>query len=464
MTASHKTDFLGRDAIFPLLLKMGIPAAVGMMVNALYNVVDTIFVGHGVGPLAIAALSIVFPIQMIVSSFAQALSFGTASIVSRKLGEKRVEEAAQAMGTAYAAVAVITAVVVALVFLFMRPVLSVFGASATIMPYAEEYLTVVNAGFFFFAMSMCASNLVRSEGNARASMTGMIVGAGLNTVLDPLFIFGFGMGIRGAAIATVISQMASCLYLFSLYFRGKGHVPLTMKHIRVRWNLLGQSALLGIPSFVQNAGMSLLALIINNSLGFYGGDEAITMYGMNHKINSIVIMPVIGIVQGFQPIAGYNYGARQFRRVRQSLRTALLTAFVVACAGYAFMMLAPRTAMGMFTSDADLIAKSARALRIMVLLVPMAAVQITSSTYFQAIGKATQAFILGVSRQFLILIPLVLVLPSFFGVDGVWASFPLADGISTVIGVILLVLSVRHLEADAKIHPVSGDADGQAEE
>jgi len=421
------------------------------MVNALYNVVDTIFVGHGVGPLAIAALAIVFPIQMIVSAFANALSFGAASIVSRRLGEKKPEEAAEVMGTVYTAVTIVTAVLVILVFLFMKSILRFFGASQTILPYAVEYVSIVTAGFFFFSLSMCASNLVRSEGNARASMFGMIIGAALNTILDPLFIFGFGMGIRGAAIATVISQAVSCVYLFSLYFRKKTHVPLTVKHLKLNWGLFGQSSLLGIPSFVQNAGMSLLALIVNNTLGYYGGDEAIIMYGMNHKILSIVIMPVIGIVQGFQPIAGYNFGARQYDRVRASLRTAILTAVSVAMVGYLFMMLAPRTAMKLFTADTDLIAKSARALRIMVMFIPAAAIQITSSIYFQAIGKATHAFILVVSRQFLLLIPLVVLLPRFVGVDGIWASFALADLASTAIGVTMLIRSVRHLESQSAV-------------
>ena len=262
------------------------------------------------------------------------------------------------------------------------------------------------------------------------------------------------MGIGGAAAATVLSQAASCLYLFSIYLRGKGHVPLALRHIRVRWGILAQSALLGIPAFVQNAGMSLLALIINNTLGYHGGDQAITMYGMNHRILLIVIMPVLGIVQGFQPIAGYNYGARQFGRVRASLRITLMTALCAASAGYAFMMLAPRVAMGLFTSDAALIDRSARALRIMVAVIPAMALQITSSVYFQAIGRAGLAFILGVSRQFLILVPLVLVLPRFWGVDGVWVSFPLADFASMVLSLFLLFRSLRHLEEDAPAVPI----------
>jgi putative MATE family efflux protein len=452
MSEPHKTEFLGRDAMFPLLLKMGIPAAIGMMVNALYNVVDTVFVGQGVGPLAIAALSIVFPIQMIVSAVAQGLGVGTASLVSRRLGERRPEDAAIAIGTAYTTVMLVTGILVAALFIFMRPILFFFGASDAIMPFAMQYTGIVAAGFFFFAMSMAASNLVRAEGNAKASMMGMLAGAGLNTILDPIFIFGLGMGVRGAAIATVISQVTSCVYLFSTYLRGKSHIPLRLSHFRIRFGVLGESAILGTPAFIQSAGMSLLALVINNSLGFYSGDAAITTYGMTSKIVMMVIMPILGIVQGFQPIAGYNYGARNFDRVRSSLWTTLVTAFVVSLFGYSFMMLWPRVAMGFFTSDTELIASSARVLRIIVLFIPLAAVQITGSVYFQAIGKRTQSMLLGLSRQFIVLIPLVLILPSFMGGEGIWIAFPLADLLASSLTISLLVrevhnLGVRHEES-----------------
>lgn len=424
---------------------MGAPAAVGMLVNALYNIVDTIFVGQGVGPLAIAALSIVFPIQMIVSSVAQATGIGTASIVSRRLGEKRHDEAVKAVGTAYATVILVNAILVALLFAFMRPILSFFGASEEIMPYAMEYLGIVGGGFFFFGLSMCASNLVRSEGNSKASMKGMLLGAGLNIILDPIFIFGFGMGVRGAAIATVISQIASVVYLASLYTRKKTVVPFVVSEFRIRPKILGQSFLLGTPAFIQSAGMSILMLLVNTSLGRYGGDSAITTFGMIHRLNMIVIMPVIGIVQGFQPIAGYNYGAKRYDRVKATLRTTIFTATGLASIGYAFMMILPRVGMGFFTSDAALVASSARVLRILVMFVPLAAVQITGAVYFQAIGKATESVVLGLSRQFFILIPLILILPRFFGLDGIWFSYPLADLLSSAVTGTLLVREVRRL-------------------
>jgi len=440
-----RTAFLGSEALFPLLLKMGLPAAIAMLVNALYNIVDTIFVGQGVGPLAIAALTIVFPIQMIVSALAQGLGVGAASIVSRKLGERREEEAARTIGTTYAAVGLVTLALVLLLMAFMDPVLAFFGASGEVMPYAREYLGVVAPGFFFFAASMAASALVRAEGNAKASMTGMLIGALLNCALDPLFILGFGWGVWGAALATVISQVASCAYLLSLYLGKKTHVRLSPADFRIRPRILADCALLGTPAFIQSAGMSLLALLVNTGLGRMGGDEPISIYGMTHKLNTLVIFPILGIAQGFQPIVGYNYGARDFARVRGAIRVAVLTVLAIAFACYAVLMLFPEAAMGLFSPDALLVAKAAGVLRKMALFIPLAALQILGSTYFQAIGKRTQALILGISRQFLVLIPLVLLLPLLLGIDGIWWAFPLADLVAATITIALLARELRHL-------------------
>lgn len=447
MDTAQRTSFLERDRIFPLLLKLGIPAAAGMLVNALYNIVDTIFVGQGVGPLAIAALSIVFPVQMIASSLAQALGVGAASIASRRLGEKRPEDAARTIGTAYAAVFIVTLVLIVLLFAFMEPILGFFGASETIMPFAMEYTSIVAAGFFFFALSMTASNLIRAEGNAKASMTGMLIGALLNCALDPLFIFAFDMGVAGAAWATVISQAVSCSYLFSLYFLKKTHVPLGRRHLRIRLDLLGESAVLGVPAFIQSAGMSLLALLVNNTLGAYGGDRAITIYGMNHRLIMLIIFPLLGIMQAFQPIVGYNFGARRFDRVRQAIRVTLATMLSVALFFFALTMLFPAVCLGMFSSDEALVNDAAGVLRLMMMFIPLVAIQFVGSAYFQAIGKKTESLILGLARQFLMLIPLVLVMPRFFGILGVWTAFPAADLISSVLTSSLLFAEIRRLNA-----------------
>ena len=444
MDQKHRTDFLGTEPIFPLLIKMSLPATVAMIINALYNIIDTVFVGHGVGPLAIAALAIVFPLQMIVSSFSQGLGIGSASIASRRLGEKRPEDAAAAVGTAYSSVILITAVLVALVLVFTRPVLLLFGATEAILPYATEYTRIVAAGFFFFSMSMCASTLIRAEGRAKVAMTGMVIGAVLNIVLDPVFIFGFGLGVKGVAIATVISQVVSCAYFLRYYLTKKSSLRLKQSDFRISLPYLKESSLLGTPAFVQAAGMSILTLIINQSLGFYGGDTAITIFGMVFRINSIIIFPILGVSQGLQPIAGYNYGARNFSRVSSILRVALTTSFCVSLFGFFIMMTIPSLCIKMFTSQPDLIREGSRVLRIMAAFIPLAAIQITGSIFFQSIGKPVESFVLGLSRQFLILIPLVLILPRFIGLSGIWFSYPISDFLSTTLTVILLVREIIH--------------------
>lgn len=444
--SESKTAFLGTNDIFPLLLKMSIPAAIGMIVNALYNVVDAIFVGHGVGSLAIAALSIVFPIQMIVSALAMGISVGTASIVSRRLGERRERDAARAIGSAYSFITAATAVLVVLVIAFMRPLLGFFGASEAIMPYAVGYLRTIAPGFFFFSISLAASNLVRAEGNASASMTGMMLGAGINIVLDPVMIFVLGMGVRGAALATVMSQLSSSVFFFSLYLRKRTHVHIEPADFVIRPALLRESTLLGIPAFVQAAGMSLLALIVNTTVGAYGGDQAISIYGMTMRLSMLVIFPILGVAQGFQPIVGYNYGARRYDRVHRTIWVTIGTVLGFSFAIYAVIMSFPAACMSLFASDPNLVTAAARVIRIFAFFIPLAAVQIVGANYFLAVGKKYESVVLGLSRQFFFLIPLILVLPRYLGLDGVWYSFPVADLLSTSLTTTLLILEVRHLD------------------
>ncbi|MBQ3922442.1 MAG: MATE family efflux transporter [Spirochaetales bacterium] len=442
---SHKTSFLGTEPIFRLLLKMSIPATIGMLVNALYNIVDTIFVGRGVGKEGIAALTIIFPIQMIVSSFAQAMGFGAASVLSRRLGEKRYEDAADMIGTAYTFVFISTWLLVGLLFAFLEPILRFFGTDDVIMPYTKDYLMIVGFGFIFFSMSMTANSLVRAEGNPKASMNSMLIGAITNVILDPIFIFGLKWGIKGAATATVISQIMSCGYILSLYVFKRNHITVHRTNFKIRFDLLGESALLGIPSFVQQAGMCILAIVTNNTLLTYGGNMAITVFGMVHKFNMIIIMPIIGIAQGFQPIAGYNYGACDFGRVIKSVKTAIATAFIVACVGTAIAMIFPRQCMSIFITDSEVLNMSTYVVRMICSLITLASVQIVGATFFQAVGKPVQSLVMGLMRSFICLIPLLLILPRLFGLNGIWWSYPAADLLGTIITLAFLIPSLMHL-------------------
>lgn len=445
MELAEKTAFLGRGPIVPTLLKLGIPAAVGLLINALYNVVDTIFVGQGVGPLAIAALSIAFPLQILVAAFAQALGAGGASVLSRRLGEGRPEDAAQVVGTVLVAVVILTAAMSALVLLFADPVLRVFGATDTILPLARDYLLVIGAGFVFNGLSMAISSLLQAEGNAKASMQGLVLGAVVNCVLAPVFIFVLPWGVAGAALATVIAQTLAFVYLTSLYVRRKTHVTLRASHFRPNPTILREASALGIPGLVQNAGMSVLMIIVNQSLGAYGGDEAITIYGMANRLMSLAFLPMFGLVQGFQPVAGYNFGARNYVRVRQALVGALGLAFGTMAVVWILFQLFPAAAMSLFTSDASLAARAGAVMTTLALFLPLVGIQVVSATYFQAVGKALPSILLGLSRQFLILIPLLLILPPLWGLAGVWWAFPLADLAATTLTVTCVLFEVSHL-------------------
>lgn len=458
MELAEKTAFLGTGRIVPTLLKLGIPAALGLLVNALYNVVDTIYVGHGVGSLAIAALSVAFPLQMLVIAFAMALGAGGASVLSRRLGEGRTEDAAHVVGTVLSTVAMITAVMTVIVLAFIDPVLRIFGATDTILPMAREYMVVIGIGFVFNGLSMALSPLLQAEGNPKTSMKGLIIGAILNALLAPVFIFILPWGVTGAAIATLISQTLSFVYLGSVYLRGRSHVSLQLRHFRPEQTILQESSVLGVPSLVQNAGMSVLMIIVNQSLAAYGGDEALTIYGMNFRLMSLAYLPMFGLVQGFQPVAGYNYGAKNYGRVRKALIAAMGLTFAVMAVVWAIFQLAPAAAMGLFTSDKGLATQAGAILSVMSLFLPLVGIQIVGATYFQAVGKAAPSMLLGLSRQFLILIPLLLLLPLTWKLSGVWWAFPLSDLVATVLTVAFLLVEVSHLgrrhEETQRIHEV----------
>ncbi len=446
MQQSDTSAFLGKEKLFPLLLRMSIPAIIGMMVGAFYNIADTIFLGRGAGPMAIAGLAVAFPIQMIVPALAKMIGVGGASIISRRLGERNHAGAASALGTAFSSGITIALVLTASIAVFTIPILKLFGATETILPYSTEYLRTVLWGLPFIAFSMMGNDLIRSEGKAKTAMGTMLIGMILNIILDPIFIFGFGMGIRGAALATVIAQCCSFLWVLLFYLGKRSNVALERRYLGINLPQLGEMILLGLPNAVQMAGMSVLTAVINNTLGTMGGDMAITTFGMIHRLLSFVFMPILGLAQGFQPIAGYNYGAKDYSRVKHILLLTALSAVVLALGFYVCIRLFPQNLIGMFTTDTELISFAARALMIMSTVMPVIGLQIVSSVYFQAIGKGMYALLLGLSRQFLFLIPSVLILPRFYGLHGVWASFPVSDFLSTAIAITAVVLEIRHLK------------------
>jgi putative MATE family efflux protein len=441
-----RSEMLANERIGSLLLKLSLPAAIGMIVQASYNVVDAIFVGRGVGPMGIAGITIDFPIQMVVMAVAQMIGIGAASIVSRSLGAQNKERAEKALGNSFTLSLGIGLLITVLGLLFIDPLLKVFGSTETILPYAKTYLNVILFGTFFTTFGMASNNVVRAEGNAKIAMWTMLIGALMNIGLDPLFIFGFHMGIKGAAIATVISQFATFIWLLIYYLSGKSVMKFRVRNLKLDRSVTKETFSIGVSSFVRQISASIIIAILNNTLGFYGGDMAITIYGLVNRLSSFALMPSFGVAQGFQPIAGFSYGAKRFDRTRRSMYLATIAATVVTTVGFLVMELFPRQLIGMFTTDQSLISSTVSPLRIVVMIYPMVGFMAIVSTMFQAIGKALQAFVLSMARQIIFLIPLVLVLPKFFKLPGVWYSFPIADFLTMFLSALYLIPEIKKLD------------------
>ncbi len=439
-------EFLGTDKITPLLFKLSIPAMIGMISNALYNVIDTVFVGHGAGALAIGGLTIAFPFQLIIGAFALMYGVGVASVISRRLGEGKPEEAVIAAANAFMLTFFTSLLILIFGELFLEKILNIFGATEDILPFASDYMRIILIGAPFLSFSMCANNILRSEGAAKASMTIMIIGTALNVVLDPIFIFGFGLGIKGAAIATVISQICGSLYALSYFLRGKSSLKFHINLFKLKLVYIKEIVLLGLATFIRQIGTSAMALAVNNMVKIYGGDLAIATFGMVNRFLTLVLMPIFGMNQGLQPIIGYNFGAKKNDRVKEVLKVAVLITTMIGLVFSLIAFIFPRLLLTMFTTDQNLLDMGAVALRIIISTMVFLGLQTCGTTYFQAIGKSLPSIFLGMSRQFIILIPLVLILPRFFGLIGVWIAFPSADILASVITSVWLLVDIKKLK------------------
>lgn len=439
---------LGEANIGNLILKFSIPAIIGMLVNALYNVVDRIFVGQGMGSDGIAAISIGFPIMLIIMAFGMLIGLGSTALISIRLGEKNKEQAELIMGNAIILLIVVSLLLTATGLIFLEPLLRLFGASPAILPPAKIYMGIILIGSAFQNLGFGMNNFIRAEGNPKIAMLTMLIGAVTNTILDPIFIFGFNMGIAGAAFATVISMMVSAIWVF-LYYRGdQSTLKIRAVNLILQSWVVRQIVALGSAPFVMQVAASGIMALINHRLVTYGGDLAISAMGIVHSTMMLILMPVFGINQGVQPIIGYNYGARQFDRVKQALKLAILAATMVTTLGFILIQGFPQLIIRLFSrSDQELIALGAKALSSFMLCLPIIGFQIVSANYFQAVGKPKQAMLLSLSRQVLLLIPALLIMPRFLGLNGVFYAGPVADLGSSILTGIWLIYEMKHLDA-----------------
>ena len=443
--AQNRSDMLANEKIGRLLFKLSLPAIIGMMVNALYNMVDTIFVGRWVGTLAIGALAVAFPLQMLVHTTGQTIGAGGASIISRRMGAGNKEEAGLTLGNMLLMALIIGVAFLALGMIAIVPLLKLFGTTDAMMPYAIDYFQVFLLACPFLIMNMTCANAIIAEGNSKMAMLTMAMGAVLNIILDPIFIYVLEMGVRGAAIATTISIAATCLFLLSYFIRGKSEIPVGWRFMRIKFKMAGRILAIGSPSFAREGAMSVTIGLLNNALRIYGGDVAIATFGVIFRVFAFIFMPLMGLTIGLQPIVGFNYGARQFRRVKQSIQLASAVSTAASTFGFLILVLFPELIMRIFSNDPELIALGRNALRFTAIAVPLTGVQVIGGGVFQALGKPVQALLLSLSRQVLVLIPLVLIMPRLFGLNGVWLSFPVADTLSFLITLAFLITAVKHL-------------------
>ncbi len=439
------SSMLDDDRVGRLMLKLSTPAFFGMFVMTLYNVVDTIFIGHYVGPLGIAGLSIVFPFQMLSMGLGQMFGMGGASVISRLIGGGDSAKAERALGNAITSIVVLASIITIAGLSNADFWLRLMGASENILPYARDYMTIILTGTVFRTFSMASNALIRSEGNARVPMTGMIIGAVANIILDAIFIIPLDMGIKGAALATVLAQLLPTAYFIRYYLSGKSFLKIHAQNLILEFSIMKAILAIGVASFARTIAGSLSAILVNRALVNYGGDFAVSAYGIINRIMMFAIMPGMVTGQGLQPVLGFNYGAKRYDRAWRAMKLAFVASTGLCIISFMVLYFAPEPLVRIFTNDSELIALASHAAKRIFLAMYLMGFIMVGSLTFQSVGKALQSFVTAISRPFLFLIPLIFTLPRYLGVDGVWLAFPISDGLTFIMTIILLIPQIREL-------------------
>jgi putative MATE family efflux protein len=444
----EQTDRIGTGRIGTLLFEFSVPAIIGMLVNAIYNIVDRIYVGQGVNSLGIAGITIVMPVMMILQASSMLIGIGANSLFSIRLGEDRRDQVEKIMGHAFALLFLVPGVVIIFLFIFMDDIIRLLGASEAVFPFAKTYLRIILYGGFFSAMGPGINHFIRSDGHPRTSMLTQIIGAAINIILDPIFIFTFGWGIAGAAWATMFSQFIS--FVWVIYYFNSKHTKLRfrIKEMRLKAKLTISILAIGFAPFAMQLAMSFVNVLMNRQLSAYGGDAAVAAMGIVYSILIVIFMPLMGLNQGAQPIIGYNFGAKKFDRVRKTYKWAVISATVFVAAGFIIVELFPALLIGAFTKDkAELLDAGVRCLRISVLMLPALGFQIITSNYFQAVGKPLQSTLLSLSRQILFYIPLLFAFSGLWGLNGIFFAMPAADLLSALVSAPVMGVELKRLNA-----------------
>lgn len=440
----NKTDELGSVSVGKLLAKYSIPAVIAMIVNAIYNVIDRIFIGQYVGEEALAALTIVFPIMMLTFALAALIGAGAGSLMSIKLGEKNIKSASHVFGNALTLSFLISIISIIGIYFNMDIIMVLFGASEDLIPMAKSYTNIILVGFLFQMFAFTFNNTVRVEGNPMIPMKAMIISAVTNIILDYIFIAIFNWGVNGAALATITGQIIGFFILLSFYIKGNSSLDIDIKDLKPDVTVIREIFTIGFSSFIGTVGMSLAMTFMNRSLITYGGTAAITSMGAINSLFTIFIMPIMGLQQGMQPIVGYNYGARLLDRSYSTLKIALIVSTLFSTVVFVLLQFFPQIFIGMFLDPTSTtMGVAITGMRYYMLMLPLLGVSFLGGAFFQATGMGKTAMILSLLRQFIILIPLVLILPTIWGLTGVWLATPLADVSSIIITIVALIYTKK---------------------
>ncbi len=441
--AKVSADDLGTETIGSLLIKQAVPASIGILVMSLNIIVDTIFVGNWIGSIAIAAINVVLPVSFFIAALGMAIGIGGSSIISRALGANDKEKALKSFGNQLSLTLLLTVILVVIGLAFVEQIIPRFGGKGGIYEPAKTYYTIVLYGVPFLALCMMGNNVIRAEGKPKFAMIAMIIPSVGNLILDYILIYVFDFGMAGAAWATTISYLLCFAYILWFFLSKNSELHINLSHFNLNKKITSEIASLGSVTLARQAVVSVIYLFMNNILFNLGGESSVAVFGIIARIMMFALFPVLGITQGFLPIAGYNYGARNFSRVKETINTSIIYASGLAVVIFIFLMVFTESIVSVFTKDQIVINQTVYAMKWVFLAVPIVSIQLIGSAYFQAIGKAVPALLLTLSRQGFFFLPLVLILPFFYGEFGVWISFALADFLSTILTAYFINREVR---------------------
>lgn len=447
MPHENNPHILGTENIGKLLLQYSIPAIIGMTVTSLYNIIDSVFIGHGVGAIAISGLAITFPLMNLVMAFCQLLSTGGSAISSIRLGQKDLKGANLILGNVLVLCIIIAFAFGALFYIFLDPILLFFGASESTLPYARDFMQVILIGTPISFTMIGLNNIMRATGYPKKAMITSMFTVGANIIIAPVFIFYFGWGIRGAAMATVISQFLGMIWILCHFFDKESYVRFQKGIFKLKKRIVLSIFGIGMSPFLMNVCACMVVIIINNSLQTYGGDLAIGAYGIINRVLMLFVMVVLGMTMGMQPIVGYNYGAHRFDRVKQTLRKGIVAGVGITTVGLVACEVFPHFVSSMFTDNDELIELANTGLRLCVMMFPFVGCQIVITQFFQSIGKAKISIFLSLSRQLIFLLPGLLLLSARWGLNGIWVSMPISDFLAFVASVLMLTWHHKRMQS-----------------